>query len=111
MTTPERLDAIAREDEEFERLEELLGRLLLAGVIVSSALLASGLAMWLVRGETALAVGTLRAGLVALMATPMLRVVASFLEYLHLRDWFFAAMTFGVVLVLIATVVISLNVK
>jgi len=111
MTTPEQLDAIAREDEAFVRLEERLGQFLRAGVVVSTVLLAAGLALWLASGESALAMGTLRAGLIALMATPMLRVAVSFVEYLHLRDWYFAAMTFGVVLVLVVTVVISLNVR
>lgn len=111
MTTPGQFEVLAREDEAFERLEVVLGRVLRTGVIVSTALLAVGLAIWLGQGDSPLGDGMLRAGLIALMATPMLRAVVSFVEYVNLRDWFFALMTLGVVLELAATVVISLYVR
>jgi uncharacterized membrane protein len=85
-------------------LEGLLGRLMLAGVMLSAASLAIGLALWLAAGE-----GTrlLNFGLIVLLATPMLRVAVSFLEAVRLRDWFFVGATLTVVLLLSASVLLS----
>jgi uncharacterized membrane protein len=88
-----------------DRLETHLGRLLFAGVVTSAACLAVGLVIWMVGGHTALAHGMLATGLVLLMATPILRVVVSLVEYVRMRDWFFVATTvivFGVLLVTVA---------
>jgi uncharacterized membrane protein len=85
-------------------LETLLGRLMLAGVILSAVSLAIGLARWLAGGE-----GTrlLDFGLITLLATPMLRVAVSFLEAIRLRDWFFVGATLTVLLLLSASVAMS----
>jgi uncharacterized membrane protein len=94
---------IAPPDEDaIERLELQVGRLLQAGVWVSAACLAAGLALWMSLGSTPLSNRLLTTGLVVLMLTPLARVVASLVAYVRLRDWFFAGTTVLVFLVLIA---------
>jgi uncharacterized membrane protein len=90
------------------RLERHLGRLLIAGVIVSGVALAAGLLLFLLAPGAA-ASELLAAGLVILMATPMLRVVVSVAEYIRMRDWFFVATTLIVLAELAVTVVYSLR--
>lgn len=91
------------------RLEAHLGRLLIAGVILSAGLLAAGLALWLVNPNGAAAIWLLNAGLIALMGTPMMRVVVSFAEYVRMRDWLFVGMTLVVFAELALTVAIALS--
>lgn len=93
--------------ESLGRLERQLGRLLIAGVIISACLLAAGLVLWLRDPQGGSTVWLLDAGLLALMATPILRVVVSFAEYLRLRDWLFAAMTMLVLAELTLTVAVA----
>ena len=89
------------------RLEVQIGRMLAAGVTISALLLAIGLGMWLFDpGRNAL--WLLNAGLVVLMATPILRVIVSFAEYVAMRQWFFAVVTTVVLLELTVTVVVAL---
>lgn len=92
-------------------LDRHLGTGLRAGVIVSAILLAVGLLLNVsgLRRETAHAL--LNAGLLALMATPMLRVVISAVEYLRQRDWFFFAVCMAVLLVLVTTVISALAMR
>jgi uncharacterized membrane protein len=92
-----------------ERLEAHLGRLLVTGVVVSAALLAIGLGLWLSNPQSAMAVWLLNAGLITLMATPMMRVVVSFAEYVNMRQWFFAGVTVVVLLELTLTVLVALS--
>lgn len=91
-----------------ERLDVLLGRVLLGGVLLSSACLAVGLIMWMAGGGGNAADTVLAAGLIILMATPILRVVVSLVEYLRMRDWLFAATTVVVLAVLIGAVAVAL---
>ena len=42
------------------------------------------------------------------MATPILRVFVSFVEYVRMRDWFFVAITVVVLIELTVTVVVAL---
>jgi uncharacterized membrane protein len=95
--------------ESLSRLEQHLGRLLVAGVILSAALLAAGLALWLAHPQGAAAIWLLNAGLVALMGTPIMRVVVSFAEYVRMRDWLFVGMTLAVFAELALTVAIALS--
>jgi uncharacterized membrane protein len=74
------------------RLERTLGRILVTGVVVSALLLAGGLALWLAHPSAA-GLRLLNAGLIVLMATPILRVLVSFAEYVRIRDWIFAGAT------------------
>jgi hypothetical protein len=109
MTRPDVLDTMRREDEAFERLEDVLGAMLTLGVVISTLLLGAGLGLWMIVGPTWAATALLRAGLIALMATPMVRVLVSLAEYLRFHDWLFATLTGGVVLVLVVSVLIALS--
>jgi uncharacterized membrane protein len=43
------------------------------------------------------------------MATPMMRVVVSFAEYVNMRQWFFAGVTIVVLIELSITVLVALS--
>jgi uncharacterized membrane protein len=103
MTTPP-ADALAR-------LEVHVGRLFVAGVSVSSALLAAGLALFLLAPDAPAASKLLNAGLLVLMATPMLRVLLSVVEYVRMGDWFFASTTLAVIAELSVTVWSALRLR
>jgi uncharacterized membrane protein len=94
-------------DEAIGRLEVHLGRLLNAGVLTSAACLAIGLVLWMAGAAEAPANFLLTTGLVILMATPILRVIVSLVEYVRMRDWFFVATTVTVFGVLIVTVTLA----
>jgi uncharacterized membrane protein len=102
MTTPP--DALAR-------LESHVGRLFVVGVTTSAAALAVGLAIFLVAPDAPAASQLLNAGLLVLMATPMLRVLLSIVEYVRMGDWFFAGTTLAVIAELSVTVLSALRVK
>lgn len=89
-------------DEAIDRLEIQVGRLLEAGVMIATACLAVGLTLWFVIGNGRPATVMLTAGLTVLMMTPLARVVASFIAYVRLKDWFFVATTVIVFVVLVA---------
>lgn len=93
--------------DSLQRLEVTLGRLLQTGVFSSAIALAAGLVLWLAGGETALASGTLTAGLVILMATPIMRVLVSLVAYVRMRDWLFAGTTVLVFVLLAVTVTLA----
>ncbi len=90
------------------RFERHVGRLLLAGLTASAVALAAGLALFLVAPGPASS-DLLAAGLVMLMATPMLRVAVSVAEYVRMRDWLFAGVTLFVLAELAVTVIYSLR--
>jgi uncharacterized membrane protein len=96
-------------DLEIGRLERNLGRLLFAGVVSASALLLAGLVMWMLHLAPQAANALLNAGLIVLMATPLLRVIVSLVEYVRMRDWFFVATTLAVLGVLLTSVTIALR--
>jgi uncharacterized membrane protein len=89
------------------RMERIIGFVLRAGVIVSSSCLTAGLLLTLTSGG-APATFLLNAGIVVLLATPVSRVMVSTIEYVIERDWPFAALTFIVLLELIASAVAAL---
>jgi len=91
------------------RLEIHLGRLLVAGVTISAMLLAVGLVLWLFHPNQAASMWLLNAGLIALMATPIMRVIVSFAEYISLGQWFFAGVTVLVLAELTITVLVALK--
>ena len=95
------------EDGALESLERTLGRLLRAGVLAAAVLLAFGLVVSIAAGATPLSAGTLTAGLIVLMATPILRVVVSLVAYARMRDWFFVATTVSVFVLLAVTVLLA----
>lgn len=100
-------------------LNEIVHQMLIIGLVISTALMLTGLAFDLVLGrEVPTAVpdfgdvfnrvialrpsGFLALGLLVLIATPILRVIGSILAFLYERDWRFAGITclvLGVVMV------------
>ncbi len=95
-------------DESIGRLEVQLGRLLFGGVVCAATLLVAGLALW-VTTTTPAAGALLNAGLIVLMATPIMRVAVSLIEYVRMRDWFFALTTLAVLTVLFVSVGLALG--
>lgn len=93
------------------RLEAHVGRLFVAGVSVSSALLAAGLVLFLFAPDAPAGSKLLNAGLLVLMATPMLRVLLSVVEYVRMGDWFFASTTLAVIAELSVTVWSALRLR
>ena len=102
MTAPP--DALAR-------LESHVGRLFTIGVTLSATALAVGLALFLFAPDAPATNRLLNAGLLVLMATPMLRVLLSVVEYVRMGDWFFAGTTLAVIAELSVTVLSALRVK
>ena len=100
---------MSAERSSLDRLETHLGRLLVTGVLTSAAFLATGLGWWLFDPQNPAALWLLNAGLMVLMATPMLRVAVSFAEYINMRQWFFAAVTVVVLVELSVTVLVALS--
>jgi uncharacterized membrane protein len=90
------------------RMEHLIGVVLRAGVVASSVCLAIGLLASLATGGGALSAVLLNVGIVVLLATPVARVIVSTIEYVGERDWGFAALTFIVLLELVASAVAAL---
>jgi uncharacterized membrane protein len=94
--------------EPVAQLERRLGRLFAIGLALTATALASGLIVFLVAPRAPAGPRLLSLGLVILMATPLLRVVVSVLEYLRIRDWFFVAITAVVLLQLTVTMIVAL---
>jgi uncharacterized membrane protein len=87
------------------RLEHSIGVALRVGVIISSACLAVGLALSLWGGAPSVAGLLLQAGIIALLCTPVARVVISTVEYVSAREWSFAALTAIVLIELLASAI------
>jgi uncharacterized membrane protein len=75
------------------RLERQLGWLLITGIALSASCLAAGLVLLVRSPSGSASAHLLSAGLMILMATPMLRVVVSIVEYVRMREWFFVLTT------------------
>jgi uncharacterized membrane protein len=95
------------DEDQLFAFEETLGRLLVTGVVVSATLLALGLVVWLtgISGAHLL----MMAGLILLMATPIMRVGLSVVEYVRLGDWLFSITTLLVLMVLLTSVLVALQ--
>ncbi len=91
------------------RLERSVGRILTAGVLASTGLLAAGLLLHISGMEPGASSALMNAGLIALMATPVARVVVSVVEYALKRDWLFAMLTTTVLAILLGSLAVSLN--
>ena len=89
-------------------LERVIGVVLRAGVMASSACLAVGLLLALMMGDGGLAGILLHAGIIVLLATPVARVIVSIVQYASQRDWAFTALTAIVLLELMASAVAAL---
>jgi uncharacterized membrane protein len=110
-------------DSTSHQLEHGVHRVLLGGVVVSAALLIAGLTITLATGresvahhDSLLAVASAAArldgpaltvlGLLALMVTPILRVIVLAIGWSLARDWRFAA----VALVVLGTLIVSMTI-
>jgi uncharacterized membrane protein len=87
-------------------LEQVIGTVLRAGVMISSVCLAVGLALSLIGATAALANILLQVGIVVLLATPVARVLI--VEYAQQRDWKFTILTAIVLVELLASAVAAL---
>jgi uncharacterized membrane protein len=92
-----------------DRLERWLGKILTAGVLASTGLLAAGLLLQLVGVELGTAAALTNAGLIVLMATPVARVAVSVIGYSLERDWLFAMLTTTVLIILLGSLVVSMQ--
>ena len=86
---------------EVAAIELVLARLLRVGSLVAAGLLAAGIVA-MVLGLTDLAPRLIGAGLIVLMGTPVLRVVAAGIIFLKERDWYFALFSLVVLCALAA---------
>lgn len=96
---------------EIRRFEHQLSLILARGIALSELILAAGLAQWALGLWPESVEDVLRVGLIALMATPIVRVLATLFEYVRTREWFFALATLIVTTVLVATLWIALAVR
>lgn len=94
-------------DEEIDRLEEVVGRVLRIGAITSASILAAGLLLTLIIPSFAPAQTITRVGLFVLLLTPVSRVVASVFEYSRDRDWLFASLTLMVLAIVLSSLLIG----
>ncbi len=88
-----------------EAFEVLLGRVLGVGSMVSTALLALGLGVFIVLPGRGVATPIVRAGLVILLLTPVARVLVATLGYVRAREWYAAATAGAVLLVLFGSII------
>jgi uncharacterized membrane protein len=110
---PEDIETFRRRRE----LNEVVHRLLTVGLAVSTVTMIAGLVVDLlsrgeisgaaphfreaVRGALSLqGAGILGVGLLLLIATPIMRVLGSFVAFLHERDWRYAGVTLAVLVIL-----------
>ncbi len=91
-----------------QRLERVLGRVLLAGAEASTTLLAVGLVVSLVSPVSTVSATLTSTGLLILIATPVARVVASVLGYAVQRDWVFVLLTATVLAILFSSLLVAL---
>jgi uncharacterized membrane protein len=91
-----------------QQFEQLIGKVLRVGVLVSSACLAVGLVLSFLSSPPSIATPLLQLGIVVLLCTPVARVVVSVLEYIGKRDWLFATLTLIVLAELVASGVAAL---
>jgi uncharacterized membrane protein len=92
-----------------DRLERILGRVLGIGVAASTVCLAVGLVMTFAAGNTAVARTLLSAGIVVLLATPVIRVAVSSAGYARQRDWLFVGLTLVVLAELLSSIIAALT--
>jgi uncharacterized membrane protein len=89
-----------------EAIELVLARLLRIGSVIAAILLAIGIGAMLL-GHTEFAPRLITAGLLALMATPVMRVVVAGLIFVRDRDWRFAFFCLVVLCALVAGVLLG----
>jgi uncharacterized membrane protein len=92
-------------EEELSRLEHQLSKLLRLGVLLSGACLGVGLVMHFAGSSAAETV--MRSGLILLMAIPVTRIAASFVDAVRRADRLLAFATAFVLIVMALTIVYS----
>jgi uncharacterized membrane protein len=114
----------AERAREQSRLDQAIHRLLVVGLAVSVAFMLFGLFLDLVlhrvvpttipdlrevliRVVSLRPSGFLALGLLVLIATPVVRVIASFIAFVYERDWRYAGITLVVLLVVILSIVLG----
>jgi uncharacterized membrane protein len=88
--------------------EHTLGRLLSAGTRLSTLTLAIGLVLALLRAG-AISTWLLHAGLIVLLATPVMRVAVSVATFAAQREWRFVLFTATVLLLLITGILVAID--
>jgi uncharacterized membrane protein len=96
-------------EPELSRLEHQIGRVLRIGVALSAGALAAGLIMALAGVDAGNTV--MRVGLILLMAIPVTRIIASFIDALRRGDKLLSSATAFVLIVMVLTVVYSLRLR
>ena len=113
-----------REIEHTRDLNDVIHRVLLTGLFASTATMLAGLVLAAVRHRTLTTTapeiagvwarvealrpsGFLALGILSLIATPIFRVLGSFVIFVYERDWRYAGITLIVLLVLIASLLIG----
>jgi uncharacterized membrane protein len=110
--------------EEQKSLDESLHKLLIIGLALSVALILTGLVLSLINHQSlpggvlpfgsifpsvvALeASGFISLGLLVLIATPIIRVILSFISFLVERDWRFAGITLVVLIAVLVSILLG----
>jgi len=89
-----------------EAIEMVLARLLRLGSIIAAFLLAVGIGAMLL-GHTVVAPRIITAGLLALLATPIMRVLVAGLIFARDKDWRFAFFCLVVLCALVAGILLG----
>jgi hypothetical protein len=100
---------VSTNDDPLADLERRLGRLFVAGLTLSAGSLVCGLGVYLLTSDPSTTPWLLSTGLMILMATPLLRVIVSAIEYVRIRDWFFVLTTVAVLIELSVTMIYALG--
>ena len=117
LKTPETAPETEQEIKSRRRLNELVHRALIAGLALSTVILLGGLTLSAVTRQplpgrvagfgqivaglkTGSPAGFLSLGILLLIATPILRILGSLIEFIGKRDWRYALVTILVLLIL-----------
>jgi uncharacterized membrane protein len=91
-----------------DQLERIIGIVLKAGVTTSATCLAIGLILRQIPVTVHLSPIVIHAGLIVLLATPVLRVVVSVYEYAREHDWLFVLLTMIVLVTLLGSLLVGI---
>ena len=86
---------------------KVLNRALVFGIASSVVFLAVGLLLWVVLGPGRVAEYTIDVGLLLLMATPIARVLRTWVDDIGARDWRSLAATSAVLAIIATTVIVA----
>jgi uncharacterized membrane protein len=90
-------------------IEEHIGWVLRIGSVLSTALLAVGVVVLLSTSGAAVGLTLIHAGLLIVLATPVVRVFVAMIGFMQQQEWAFVLMTLAVLLVLAASVVAAFS--